>query len=159
MPRIRNWKLEMGRVVTAGLGSVVALTIAGWPGDAALAAWVGLAGAVIGLVVAFAVEYVGRLRAEVRRLQHIEQTNTTERQLRKRERELWEYQVQLARREAAIAEAHSKVYGDVVVELARSGKTEVSLAVIMARIDNLMTARNLKHPLKPPGQQHHTRAA
>lgn len=156
---VRNWKVDLGRVVLGGLGSVIALTIAGWPGDAAIAAWVGLGGLVVGLLVAFGAEYLLRLRAEVRRLQHIERTNENERKLREQERELWEYQVQLARREAAISDVNSKVYGDIVIELAKSGNPAISSAVILARIDNLMTARNLKQPLKPPDQQQYKRAA
>lgn len=156
MGRVRNWKVDLGRVVAAGLGSVVALTIPDWP-NAAVAAWIGLAGGVVGLVLAFGVEYVLRLRSEVRRLQHIERTNEHERKLREQERELWEYQVALARREAAIAQVETEVYGGIVTEMAKRGNPGASLSVIMARIDNLQTARNLKQPLKPPGQ--HKQAA
>jgi hypothetical protein len=154
---VRNWRVDLGHALSLGLGSVIALTIAGWPSDAALTAWVGLAGGVVGLAVAFCVEHVLRLRAEVQRLKDIEQELASARTLWDQERKLRDEQLALARREAAISAVETKVWGDAVVEAQKTGQVP-PLSVIMARREVEQKARNLHLPL-PSQQSQDKRAA
>jgi hypothetical protein len=154
---VRNWRVDLGHALSLGVGSVIALTIAGWPSDAALTAWVGLAGGLVGLAVAFGVEHVLRLRAEVQRLKDIEHELSSARTLWDQERKLRDEQLALARREAAISEVETKVWGDAVVEAQKTGQVP-PLSVIMARREVEQKARNLHLPL-PSHQSQDKRAA
>jgi hypothetical protein len=70
----------------SGAGVVVVLWIAGWPSDAAQVALLGFAGAVGGVVLCLAGEYVLRLRRETLRLQGIERQLEVERKQMAQER-------------------------------------------------------------------------
>jgi len=103
--RARDPLLILGQAVAVGVGTIVALTLAGWPSNAAEAAWAGLAGAVVGLLIALGIEHVVWLHREVRRLQHIERESTAAAELREEERRLWSYQLALEQRRFAVSEA------------------------------------------------------
>lgn len=111
-PRVSNWRAVLLQAVLGGVGSVVALTLAGWPGNAAEAAWVAEGGLVVGVLIAFGIEYVLKLHREIRRLQGIEQNAAAERKQHAEHVKLLEHQVVLAKREAAINAVHLRVYGD-----------------------------------------------
>jgi hypothetical protein len=148
--RPHNWKVDLGRALGGGLGSLLALTATGWP-DAAEAGWVGFGGFVAGLVLALAVEYVVRLHGEVSRLREIEQQLATEQRMRKRERELRDYQVMIAKREAAVADIGTKVWGGAFNELAKKHPQDAQrLPVLMARQQAMLKARGLDKPAPPP---------
>jgi hypothetical protein len=99
-------------------------------------------GGVVGLTLAFGVEYVLRLRAEVRRLHSIEQELASARTLWDQERELRDDQLALARRETAISQVEAKVWGDAFIEAQKTGRL-LPLAAIMARREVEQKARNL----------------
>jgi hypothetical protein len=134
---------------------VAALTLAGWPGEAALAAWIGLAGLLLGLAAALVSEYVVHLRQEAMRLQGIERELQLDREQRIEERRLWEYQIAVARREVAVAAVGTEVFGGAFNEAASTGHI-LPLAAIMARMEALQKARGLDKPL-PPFRSHSDR--
>ncbi len=111
----------------------------------------------MGLAVAFGVEHVLRLRAEVQRLRDIEHELASARTLWDQERKLRDEQLALARREAAISEVETKVWGDAVVEAQKTGQVP-PLSVIMARREVEQKARNLHLPL-PSHRSQDKRAA
>jgi hypothetical protein len=145
-PRSRS--VELGRVAGGGLGSVVALEAAGWPSNGAEAAWVGLGGLIVGLVLVFGVEYLLRLRAAVGDLHRLTGELESERQLRGEERELQDRMLLEERYKVAIAEVDIQVWGDAFNEAAKTGRI-LPLAAIMARREVTLKARNLDKPLPP----------
>jgi hypothetical protein len=74
-----------------------------------------------GAVLAFGIEYVFRLRSEVKRLQNIEGQMESAAQQRENERKLWEYELLLANPKAAIAEVEVEVWGGAFNEAQKSG--------------------------------------
>lgn len=149
-PRLRGWRVDLARTAAAGLGSLLALTAAGWPADAADAALVGFAGVLLGLAVEFGAEHVLRLRAEVLRLQSIERQLADEQAQRKQERELREYQLMVANRRAAVAEVDVEVWGGLFNEANKAAASPTPVSVILARKEVLQKARGLLEPLPPP---------
>jgi hypothetical protein len=127
---------------------VSALTLAGWPSEAALAAWIGFAGLMVGLAIAFATEYVVQLHREVRRLQGMERELRADREQRVEERRLWEHQIAVAKREAAVSAIGTEVFGGAFNEAARTGHI-LPLAAIMARMEVIQKARGIDKPLPP----------
>lgn len=150
--RVRNWRVDLVRATSSGIGSVLALTLAKWPSNAAEAAWVGLGGLVVGLAAAFAVEYLLHSHRELRRLHDIERELAAEREQRAEERRLWEYQVTVAQRTAAVSEIGAEVFGGAFNEALRTGQF-LPLSAIMARIEVQQKARGIDQPL-PPFQSH-----
>lgn len=146
--RVRNWRVDIARLLGTAIGPVVALTIAGWPSNTAEAAWVGVGGAVVGLLVVFAAEHHLHLLSEVKRLQHAERELASEREQRVEERRLWDYQLALAQRESAINAVAVEVFGGALTE-AMQTKQFLPLSAILARQEMLQTARNIDKPLPP----------
>ncbi|MDQ4144702.1 MAG: hypothetical protein M3198_13355 [Actinomycetota bacterium] len=148
-PSVRSWRVDLGRALSGGLGSVAALTIAGWPSSAPETAWVGLVGLVTGLAIAFSVEYFLRLHAEVKRLHAVERDLENERKQRAEERRLYERQVEIAKREAAINAVDVEVWGGAFNEAQTTGHF-LPVSAILARRDMFIKARNLDVPVPPP---------
>jgi hypothetical protein len=148
-PDVRDWRLDLARTLIAGVGSILALTIAGWPSNTAEAAWIGLGGLVLGLSLSFGAEYVVRLRREVARLQGIERDLAQERRSRTEERKLREYQLTLANARAEVNAVDLKVWADAFNECARTGRA-LPLAAIMARREVGLKAKGLDKPIPPP---------
>ncbi len=144
----RSWSADLGRVTGGGVGSILALAATGWPSNAAEAAWVGLAGLIIGLMLALGIEYLLRLRAAVGDLHTLARELESERELRGEERKLYDRQLLEERYRVAIAEVDIQVWGDAFNEAARTGRV-LPLAAIMARREVTMKARNLDKPLPP----------
>lgn len=140
--------MDLVRVVLGGLGSVVALSIAQWPSNAAKAAWAGLAGLILGLVCAFGIEYLARLRVAVRRLRVIEQQLAAEKESRAEERKLYDRLLLIERRRVAVAEVDINVWAGAYDELAKTGHV-LPFSAIMARREITLKARNIDKPLPP----------
>lgn len=143
-----RWRLDLARTAATGLGGLAALAIAGWPRGAALTAGVAAVGATIGLLVALGVEWVGRLRREVIRLQDVERSGEAEREQAGRLRHHLEYQLQVAKREAALNGVHMKVYSDAFLEV--EGVKRIPFDAILARLDVSTRAQNLQLPIERP---------
>jgi hypothetical protein len=139
---VRNWKTDLGRAVAGAIGTALAFWLTG-------SAVAGIGGLVVGLAVAFAAEYILRLRSEVARLHSIESELASEKESRAEERKLREYEVFVAKRQVAIAEIELEVWGGAFREAQESGNFP-SLPVILARIDVMQKAKNLHIPLPPP---------
>jgi len=144
----RNWKIDLGRAALGGIGSVAALSVAQWPSNAAEAAWAGVAGLILGLVVAFGVEYLVRLRIAVRHLGTLEQQLAAEMDARVEERKLHERLLLIERRRVAVAEVDIEIWGGAYNETAKTGHV-LPLSAIMARREVTLKARNLDLPLPP----------
>lgn len=107
----RNWKVDLGRAALGGVGAVAALSVAQWPSNAAEAAWAGVAGLILGLVVAFGVEYLVRLHIAVRRLGTLERQLAVETEARIEERKLHVRLLLIERRRVAVAEVDIEIWG------------------------------------------------
>lgn len=143
-----HWQRDLTRAAASGLGTVVALWAASWPGDAAEAAWIALGGALVGLALCLAAEYIVGLRREVRRLQGVERQLDAEREQMAEERKLRERQVQVTQREAAVSAVWTEVWGSAFNEALSTG-TALPLEAILARADIMLQAKNLDKPLPP----------
>lgn len=153
----RNWKLDLSRALAAGLGSVLALGVSQWPSNAADAAWVGLAGALFGVVAVFATEYLIRLHLAVGRLHRVERALEAERESRIEERALRNRLLQVERRKVAIAEVDNEIWNGAFREMEKSGRI-LPYAAILARRQVTMKTRGLDIPL-PPEESHSAEAA
>jgi len=145
IPRVRNWKLDLGRVSLSGIGSVLALTIGGWPANAAEAAWLGLAGLLVGLALAFATEYIVRLHSQVSRLKYIERDMHAQREQQTQGRQLFEQQLAVKQREADIRAVFVEVWGGAYAEAIKTGQV-LPVAALLARYETVMKARGFDTP-------------
>jgi hypothetical protein len=146
--RVRDWKTDLLRTTAGAFGTVVALAIAGWPSSAATAAWTGLLGAVFGLGIAFALEYLYRLRHDALLYHEAVRTLASEREQWERERRVHEYRVAVAQREAAVSAVGVEVFGGAFNEAVSTGHV-LPLSAIMARYEALMESKNLNTPIPP----------
>jgi precorrin-6B methylase 2 len=105
-------------------------------------------GAIIGLGISLSIEWIARLRGEVGRLQGIEAERDAVREQGERLRQLLEFQVQVAQREAAINLVHMKVYADAFIEV--GGTQRLPADALLARIAVSTKAENLDAPLESP---------
>lgn len=147
-PDVHEWRLDFSRVTSAGVGTIIALVMTGWPGGAT-GALVGLVGALVGLSLWFGVEWVSGLRAEAMRLQDVERELDAERAQRARERTLREHQLAVARAEAEVNAVDVEVYGGALREAATTGQI-FPLTAILARREVLIKSRGLDRPIRPP---------
>ncbi len=141
----RGWKGDLARLIGAALGTVIALTAAGWPGGAAEQAWIALGGAIVGFAVCVGVEYIIALHVEVRRLRGIERELDAQRVQIEQERKLYRRQVEVAQREAAINAVWMEVWNGAFRE-AMTGHV-LPLDAVLARADAMVKAKNLDKPL------------
>jgi hypothetical protein len=148
IPWVRSWRLDFGRAAAGGLGSVTALSLTGWPDDPAVAAWIGLAGLLVGLAVSFGMEQIVRLHIEVGRLQGVKRDLQIERTRRAEEQRLYERQLVIAKREAAINAVDVEVWGGAYNEAQATGQF-LPVDAILARREVLIKAKNLDVPLPP----------
>ncbi len=125
-------------MLATGVGSVVAVAIAGG------AAWA-ILGALVGLLLAFGVEWGVSVRAKLQRLAELEREAESLRQAQ----ELFRQQAEAARREAAVSAAWTEVFGGVVSEAISTGRV-LPLQALMARAEVTLKARGLDVPLYPP---------
>jgi hypothetical protein len=135
--------------IGGALGTLILLTAVGWPSSASETAWLGLAGLIAGLTVVLGAEYVMHLRAEVVRLKDIEKQSSRDRVHREDERRLWEYRIDVAKRESAINATGLKTFGGAFAEAMTTGNF-LPVEAIMARQEVEMRAANLHVPLSPP---------
>lgn len=140
-----QWRSKLVEGIGGAVGGLAALAVAGWPGNAAEAGWIGLGGLIVGLSVVLGVEYVLHLRSEVNRLQNIERECQDERAQRDRERRLWEQQIAAAKREATATAIGSKVWAGAYREALTTGHAP-PLAAVEARFANETEAANLAPP-------------
>ena len=128
----------LGGAVGAALGAIVSAS-----------PLVVLAGAVLGVVLAFGVERVLDGRAELLALRaRAAEFDAAERQ-REQERELWEHRIAVAQRESDLNAAMLKVWGDAYTEGTRSGSYP-PLEVLMARLAVTQKAQGLDKPDPTP---------
>lgn len=143
-----DWKLGLSRAVAGSIGSGTALVLTGPPENPGKALVVGLLGLVIGLLLAFGLEYVLRLHGEVERLQAVESELVAEKEARGRERDLLRHELAVARRALVISEVSVGVWGGAFSEAA-AGHV-LPLDAILARIGAEQKAKGLDIPLPPP---------
>lgn len=134
-------------VLGGGVGTALALAIAGWP-DGVTQAIVGVAGLVVGTTLAFGVEFLLDRYANVRALQTRIDELEDDIARRAEVQRLMEHQLVVARRTATIGEVDIKIWGDAFHEAASTGRI-LPLAAIMARREMEMKARNLDRPIPP----------
>jgi hypothetical protein len=144
---VRNWQVTLGQALAGGVGTIVALTIAGWPDDAAEAAWVGLGGFLVGLALAFAGEYLLRLHADVRRLRDVDRQLEAEREQRAEERRIWSYRIEAERRRAEVAAVGTEVFGGAFNEAQATGHF-LPVSALMARMQMLQKAKESINPCR-----------
>jgi hypothetical protein len=110
-------------------------------------AWVGLVGFLVGLLVAFGIEYFARLHGEVKRLRDIERELENERKQRTEEHRLYERQLAIAERAAGINAVDVEVWSRAYNEARETGRF-LPLPAILTRRDVLIQAKGLDEP--PP---------
>jgi hypothetical protein len=135
---LRQWQRRVLEVLATGVGSVVAVALAGG------VAWA-IVGALAGLLLVFGVEWGVSVRAKLQRLAELEREAESLRQTQ----ELLRQRTEAAQREAAVSGAWTEVSGGVVSEAMTTGHV-VPLAALMARADMTLKARGLDAPVKPP---------
>jgi hypothetical protein len=134
------------RAAGSGLGGIVALWATGWPGHPADAGWVGLGGAIVGLILCLGTEYVLNLNNEVKRLHSLERELEAERSQMSMERTLRDHQVVLAQREATVSSVWTEIWGGAFNEAVSTGHI-LPLSAILARAEVTLQAKNLDKPL------------
>ncbi len=145
--KINNWRLDG---VLGGLGLTVTTVMLGDPNDYAVTAWIGFFGFLVGLLVSLAIGHVAHLRFEAQRLQAIEQNLEGEKKQRNEERILFENQIAIAKREAAINAVDVEVWGGAFGEAKETGRI-LPLSAILARREVIAKSKNLHLPLHAEG--------
>lgn len=134
-------------ILGGGLGTTAGL--ASGLGDGWVRAAVGILGAVLGLLIAFAVERLLEQRAEVKvlrmRVVELEAAGAQREQLDR----LRDYQLAVAQRTAAVAAIETKVWGGAFNEALRTGHF-LPVEALLARIEVEQRAQNLHIPIEPP---------
>lgn len=145
-----NWRRDFARAGASGLGTVLALWVTSWPGNAAEGAWAGLGGALVGLALCLAAEHVVGLSRELRRLNGLECQLEVERAQMAQERKLRQRQIEVAQREAAVSAVWTEVWGGAFNEAIGTGHI-LPLSAVLARAEVMLKAKNLDKPLPPLG--------
>lgn len=143
-----RWRVDLMRAALSGIGGIVGLAAAGWPSDAALAAFVVALGGVLGFILARCMEYLGNQRSKLAKLEGIERQVAAEREQAAFIKEQLEWQVQVAKREAALNAVSMKVYADAFAEV--GGPQRIPFEAMLARIEVTKKAQNLHLPVPPP---------
>lgn len=145
---LRDHRNEILRTLLGALGGGSVLAAAGWPEDLAGAALT-LIGLSAGVLVAFVAEAlldregeVAALRERVRELEEAAEQYAEE-------RKLWEYQLALAQREAAVNGNSIEVWGGAYSEAMRTGHL-LPVAALMARLEMTSKAKGLDEPIPKP---------
>jgi hypothetical protein len=139
---LRNWKADLLRLLATGVLTVAGLALAGWPDDAAVAAWVALAVALTAFLLVLAAEFAWNLALAPGRIA---------RERHEQERALLEHQLAVARRTIAVPEVDISIWSGAFNEAAKG--QVLPLEAILARRDVTLKARGLDQPLPDPTKQ------
>jgi hypothetical protein len=143
-----RWRIDLARTAATGIGGLGALTLAGWPHNAAVTTLLLAVGATAGLLVAVGLETHLRMRSQFARLEDVERQAEADRGQADAIKRHLEWQVQVAKQEAALNALHMKVYADAFHEV--GGTKRIPFGALLARIEVSTKAANLHIPLEPP---------